>query len=363
MRIVRYYPRAMVGDGGITRSVWRHAQELGRLGAEVVVAYDRDAPGDPWASVRTEPVRHRGSRWRIPLDLDRGLRGADVLVLHSAWVPHNLSAAAQARRLGVPYILEPRGAYDPAILDRHRLTKRVFWTLWERNLVRNALAVHQFFPEQRDHVERLGYRGAGLTVPNGVSPPDGVAWHGAESDYALWLGRFDPEHKGLDLLVRAVGCLPVAERPQLRLHGPDWRSRGKARVSELIRRLGLEDWVRVCEPAYGREKWEVMAGARCFVYPSRWEAFGNAPAEAAAIGVPVLATGYPLAKFLEARGAARVVDATPEGLAQGLRQAFSQDPHASQEQRRDVATELGWSRVAESWLDQTRALLEARKEA
>ena len=56
-------------------------------------------------------------------------------------------------------------------------------------------------------------------------------WDGGSGGYVLWLGRFDPEHKGLDLLLQALALLPSRERPTLRIHGPDWRGR-KQKVRE-----------------------------------------------------------------------------------------------------------------------------------
>lgn len=358
MKIVRYHPRAAVGDGGITGSVRRWSAAFARAGVDAVIAHDGGTPPPADPGVRWVDVPHAGPRgWRVPLRLERVLDGADLLVLHSAWTLSNARAGAVARRMGVPYVLEPRGAYDPGIVHRRPLLKRAWWMLLERRLVRGAAAVHAFFPSEAEHLARLGWTGPVIVAPNGVRIPDAAAWDGGSGGYVLWIGRFDPEHKGLSTLLRALALLPPAERPWLRLHGPDWRG-GRERTRRSILSLGLQPWVTMGEPVYGDRKWALMARARAFVYPSRWEAFGNSTAEAVAAGVPTLATPYPLGRFLAERGGALVADATPEGLADGLRRLGR--PESADVARRGarlMREEMSWDRVAERWLSQARAVI------
>ena len=360
MRIVRYYPRALTGDGGMTNAVRQWSRHAARAGAEVTTAFDGGAPPDEANGVRWLAVRHEGpSALRVPRDLEQALEGADVLVLHSAWALHNVRAGDVARRLGVPYLLEPRGAYDPHIVHRKRLLKAAWWQVWERALVANAAAIHIFFDEERAHLEALGYQGEVVVVPNGVVPPRDIVWDGGSGGYVLWMGRFDPEHKGLALLLRALALLPAAERPSLRLHGPDYRlGGGKEAVRRMVERLGIGDSVVVGEPVHGAAKWELLSRAAGFVYPSRWEAFGNSVAEAAVIGVPTLTTPFPFGRFLAARGGAFVADAAPPALAEGLRALRSPAARAVAERGADVVREyMRWDVVTQSWLEQTEAVL------
>lgn len=358
VRIIRYYPRAVVGDGGITRSVWHHSLELARSDAEIVIAYDEDsAPATP-QGVELVPVHHAGWPYRVPVGIEEILRGADALVLHSAWAPHNVRAGAVARRLGVPYVLEPRGAYDPRIVARKRWRKRAWWTAWERRLVQGARAIHLLFESEREHLRALGYQGDVVVAPNGVESRDSFRWDGGSGGYILWYGRFDPEHKGIDLLLRALHRLPPDRRRMLKLHGPDFRAGGRAAVRRIVAELGLEPWVTIGEPVYGDVKYGLLSRAAGFVYPSRWEAFGNAAAEAAATGVPLLVTPYPLGRYLADRDAAILAQPDPASLAEGLEALTAPSAAAVGERAAAlVREEFTWNRVARSWLDQVRALL------
>lgn len=357
-RIIRYWPRAWLGDGGITTSVKRISRETVHAGADVRVVVSDDGEPQQNGSFTWVTAAHRGKGSLLyPVRFEELLEDADLLVLHSAWTRFNLRAAAVARELGVPYLLEPRGAYDPSILRRKRAVKRAWWLAGERRLVHGAAAVHTFFDSEREHLEALGYDGPIVTVPNGVTVPDNIKWDGGSGGYVLWIGRFDPEHKGLDLLLHGMSLLPKASRPALRLHGPDWAG-GKEATIRLVAELGLEPWVMIGDPVYGDEKWSLIEKATAFVYPSRWEAFGNSTAEAVSLGVPTLTTPYPLGRWLESRDAAVVAEASPEGLADGLLRVTER----SRELRDKPVSgglheELTWRSVARSWLDQVEQII------
>ena len=359
MRIVHYYPRALIGDGGMTGAVRRLSGALSKGGAEAVIAYDEGPPPPADDGVRWVPVRHVGpSRERLPVpsQLEPALRGADLVVLNSAWAAHNVVAGRVARKLGVSYVVAPRGAYEEQIFNRRRPVKRVWWATLEGPLVRRARAMHLFFDAERHIPARLGFSGGVIVAPNGVEAPDDIEWDGGSGGYVLWMGRFDPEHKGIDLLVHAVASLPPGDRPQLRLHGPDSRNGGKVEMRELVRELGLEPWVSVRDAVYGREKWETLARSVGFAYPSRWEGFGNSLAEAASIGVPSVVTPYYLGRFLAERDAAILVDASIAGVAAGL-QAVADSAEIGRNARKVVEEHITWERVGAAWLTQARELV------
>ncbi len=358
-RILRYYPRAASGDGGITNSVRLWSEACVRAGVDVSIGFDEGTPRPEWGDTGVEwlPIRHVGrSRWKVPVGFEQALKRCDLLILHSAWALHNNWAARAAKRIGVPYVLEPRGAYDPQILRRHAMQKACWWRAFEQHTVRNAGAIHVFFPAEQKHLRALGYESPFIIAPNGVTVPLDLHWNGGKGGYFLWMGRFDPEHKGLDLLIQAVALLRPVERPTLRLQGPAWRD-GKDRAQALIHQLGLSEWIHIADKVHGRAKFETLVNARGFIYPSRWEAFGNSVAEAVALGVPTLTTPYPLGQYLQQRGGALMSEATPHRLAQGLRAlASSQAEDISKRGAEIVREEFTWDRAARRWLEQAVCL-------
>lgn len=349
-----YHPRAVTGDGGITRSVRAISTELSKAGYEVRVIFNDEGvqpPFDNWTGVQHTlpgPIS-------VPNGFSQAVAHLDVVVLHSAWVMHNVVAGCILRQLGIPYILAPRGAYDPMIVKRNRFLKSIWWRAFEHRLVRGAAGIHILFEAERKQLRDMGFEGSLLMAPNGVQVPPDATWDGGSGGSLLYIGRFDPEHKGLDALLAALKLIPEKERPHISLRGPDWR-RGKAKLEELRAQLDLERWVDIQPGVYGSEKWRLMESARAFLYPSRWEAFGNSAAEAASIGVPVLTGKYPLGKYLARRNAAIAAAPDPASLAQGILRVMAPEAAELGANAQTVMRSFSWPSVAASWGEQLTRL-------
>jgi glycosyltransferase involved in cell wall biosynthesis len=364
LKIIRYYPRARSGDGGMTNAVRCWSQAACRHGHDVTIVYHATKPeGETSANgIKWIGLPHRGTvKVGVPVGFREIVVNADVLVLHSGWTAHNTYAARIARTVGVPYILEPRGAYDPNIVARNSFKKRIWWSGFERSLLQNAAAIHVFFQEEEAHVRALGYVGRIIVSPNGVTTPHGVQWDGGSDGHVLWMGRFDPDHKGLWTLIEAVRLISPSERPIVSLYGPEWRD-GKERVKARVHELGLNDWIRIEPSVHGTDKFQLMARARAFVYPSQWEAFGNSVAESASIGVPTLVTPYPLGKYLSERGGAVLCAAEPAALADGLRRVCADGAaDIGAKALTIMRSEFTWESVSRKWIAQAEAVLQTRR--
>lgn len=124
------------------------------------------------------------------------------------------------------------------------------------------------------------------TVPCGIA---GDAFHAStgEGDYALFLGRLDINHKGLDYLIetwRKLVCAGI--RIPLKIVGA-----GPADVwlREQISRHQLGDLIEMVGRVEGAAKETWLRGCRFLVMPSRQETFGLAALEAMAVSRPILA--------------------------------------------------------------------------
>jgi glycosyltransferase involved in cell wall biosynthesis len=108
-----------------------------------------------------------------------------------------------------------------------------------------------------------------------------------EGDYALFLGRLDMHHKGLDLLLSAWAQLRDAGVSiPLRIAG---EGPGRAHLSQLIDALGLGACVTLIGRVEGARKHAILHGCAFVVMPSRQETFGLVAVEAMAAGKPVVA--------------------------------------------------------------------------
>ena len=184
MRLVHYYPRALVGDGGPTRAHVGMGTSANSAGCDVAVLYDVDLTAQlppRHDAIRLVPVDHVGaSRFRVPRDL-RGIRRNDVLVLHSAYIPGNIAAAWVAHRLGVPYIVMPHGAYNRRARERRHRRKQ-FWLPMERAYLERALAVHVFFESETQDAEQVAPNARWLVAPTGFDV-SAEPWDGGTGGY------------------------------------------------------------------------------------------------------------------------------------------------------------------------------------
>ena len=363
MRIVHYYPSALRGEFGTANSVREWCRALAGVGVQVALAADSKLVAlPPPEGVEFLSLRRRFWMKSLVRSGDLSLRDADALVLHGGWNPEVIVAARAARRQGVPYIVVPHGVYDSPVLERHVWRKRIWWKIFEKDYLDRAKAIHLFFDRECDQLRALGVKTPCVLAPNGYEAPTGLAWNGATEDgYLLWLGRFDLQQKGIDLLIEAVSKLPANERPRVRLVGVDWK-RQKAKAMRIVDKFHMNDWISVEGPVYGNEKWKLLAESRGFLYPSRWEGSPFSVVEAISIGIPTLVTPFELGRYLASHGAVIMTEPNVDSLIDGLSRLLA--PESARVGRRGaevIREQLSWERLAQSWVSQIEPLFAANQ--
>lgn len=364
MRVVHYWPHLFfLESSGPANSILGWTRALTRIGIEALVVTDEEA-------VRVAPpddvdcvfVKHVGrGHFRIPLTLPVSEAEDSLVVTHGGWTLTNIIAGAHARRRRTSYVVMPHNVYEPHVLRRRAFGKKAWFAMLERPYLNKAAAIHVFFPDEEHHLSSLRVSSPVVVAPNGIEPPQGVRWDGGSGEYLLWLGRYDPSNKGLDILLRGLSQFSAAERPRLLLHGRDYRG-GREIVERLRRELELEESVSIGDPVHGDDKWQLIAQAKGFVHPSRWEGSSMSVAEAISIGTPTLVANYPMGRFLASRGAAILVDTSPSGVARGMKQLLSEEAQELGARGLDLARrELSWDVLANSWVKQVEKILDSVK--
>lgn len=184
--------------------------------------------------------------------------------------------------------------------------------------------------------------------------------HRLRAGYLLYVGGID-RRKNIPLLLEGMRAI-VAQRPEAELvlagryrDDPDF-----AEFVVRVKRLGLEDSVRLLGYVAEEELAALYGGCSVFVYPSLYEGFGLPPLEAMACGAPVVAadrTALP-----EVLGhAALLVD--PQDVAELAEAILSLLDHP--ERRRELseagrrqAKRFNWEATARATLDAYRQFKE-----
>src|SRR5215207_3117628 len=370
MRIAHVAPPAGRSASGIFTVLAELTAALARRGHDVALWHDGDgtAPGlrrmlailDE-AGVRRVRLEAAGRRAPALPAVTLPVEAADLVHLHSVFVPLN---AAIARAWTGPLVLSPHGGYDPVSLRRGLLRKQVYSALHERRLVCRATTVLALTDVEAGQVRRFAGPVATAVVPNGVTPlsppaagPRVRERFGIPGDarLAVFAGRLDVRHKGLDRLVRAAGAAPSWH---VLLVGPDHRG-GLAALRQLAARSGAAGRLRFAGQLQPAELADVHAAADLFVLPSRWEGLPMSLLEALAAGLPALVT--PEVDRLVpvgTRGAGWV--AAPEELDSAL-EALATLPTVEWSRRaaaaRELARDYDWDAVATAYEETYDAVL------
>lgn len=360
MKQLHYGRHSLSGNSGAAQATRGWATSIAAAGGDVELAVDAATRVLPCPEgLLCRSIRHIGTKklaW--PVSFGRHLAAFDLLVVHAGLRPHTAAGARRAYAAGKPYIVSTHGIYLEGARRRSPRAKWVAERVFERAYLQRASAIHTYFEEEIADLQALGVERPLIVAPPGIEVATDARWDGGSGGYLLWLGRFDPVQKGLDLLLDAMALLPAADRPQLRLHGTDWRGQ-KAKVAAGVTAHGLSGSVLLGDPVYGSAKWQLMSAARGFVYPSRYEAYGMSLAEAASLGIPTLATPYALSRFLHERGGVLMADATPRSLALGIQELVSKDAaELGANAARVARSELSWHASASSWMEQASVVLD-----
>jgi glycosyltransferase involved in cell wall biosynthesis len=300
MRIAHVAPRGESPGSGVLTALVELAAALARRGHSVDLwklhHWDSDAYGskiDLLERDGVEAIPVSGTPlWKLALDSRRMTRARSRELIHLHGV-FNTSNTVLARALPVPYVFSPHSGYDSVSLLRSRRRKRFFSALFEHRTVRRASLIGALTDVEREQVQAFGSAQRIVVIPNGVTPPprglDGEAFRrelplAPSVPLALFVGRMDVEHKGLDLFLRGIS---ESDRWHAALVGPDHRG-GRTRLSSMAATLGIEERVHLCGVSSDAALDEAFYGADVFVLMSRWEGMPMSLLESLAHGTPAV---------------------------------------------------------------------------
>ncbi len=307
---------------------------------------------------------------RLTATLDSRRRDYDLVHVHGCWNLFGWAAARWCRRVGIPYVVSPRGMLHPWSFAHGRVRKSLAYHLIEARTLRAARFIHTTSDEETQIVSALGVAADIVMIPNGVdaaapvSPADAGEFRrriGADSsDFVLlFLGRLHPK-KGLKVLIEAF-------RVALRTH-PDLclalaGAGDDAYVSQLHDTTrDLQERHRIVFPGFldGEQRRLALASADAFVLTSHSENFGLSVGEAMAAGLPVIVSRECPWQQVEEWRAGFWVENTAAEIAAAMGRLVDDRASArvmGENGRRGVGRTLDWSALAENMLQAYRSAL------
>lgn len=277
----------------------------------------------------------------------------DLISFHSTYILKQAILARHSRRLGIPYVIVPRGGMTVGAQRRKAFKKLLANALFFRAMVRSAVAIHCLNESEADEARTWGV--PVFVSPNGIDPQTrcNPLDHAASSSIRfLFIGRIDIEHKGLDRLLGAVSLIADdfrATKSTVALYGPH-SSKDFQRLRRQISVLGLGDIVATPGEVRGADKTTALIDADCFVHLSRYEGHPIAVLEALTHGLPCLLTRETnVSGCVQAAGAGWEVGGRPEDASRVM-QAIMRDPSQLRHMRPKAIAlardQFDWGKIA-----------------
>ena len=324
MRIVQvappYFDVPPTGYGGVEAVVADLADALVARGHDVTVLgagkpgtaarfvplWDRTIPdrlGEPYPEVM-HALKVRSAVARIA-----ATDGVDIV--HD----HTLAGVLNAptyRALGLPMVATVHGPIDEDLYPYYRE-------------LGDDVALVAISDRQREQAPDLNWVGR---VHNALRVED-WPFQADKGDYALFLGRMAP-YKGAHLAVQAAHEAGIPLVLAVKCNEPP----EKVYFDEWVRPL-LSDSDHVFGETDAVSKRQLLAGARCLLFPIQWEEpFGIVMIEAMACGTPVVALRGGAVAEVVLDGVTGLICECSAELPAAIERAGSLDPHAC---RRHVA--------------------------
>ncbi|MDJ0377744.1 glycosyltransferase [Cryobacterium sp. PH31-L1] len=383
------------GDAGGMNVVVRHqAEALGALGHSVTILTRRSSPVQPLLEYLAPGVilqfldagpavaLAKGEHERYIEDFEAAIGALEPFdIIHSHHWFSGMAALPVARTWDIPHVqsFHSIAAEDGSPLaagERAESPGRMLGEAWLARESDSMVAISA--AEAATISGRLDGRAdrTSIVLPGVDSqlfsparlrqPPAGstaAATAAATADgYVVVAARLQPL-KGLDLAIHAIAALPQGRRPELVIAGD--ASVDYAGYVEELRQLaeeaGLSD-IRFVGAQSHAKLAELFRGARLVLVPSHSETYGLVALEAAASGVPVVASAAGGLREAVVDGITGLVldSRDPQVWADAMAQILSDPTRAGElaQAAREHALRLDWTRSAASLVRVYRALLD-----
>jgi len=258
----------------------------------------------------------------------------DLYHLHGTWPLPSKYGADEARKRGIPYIVEMMGGYQPHELACKPWRKYLFRKCFLDRMLHQASCIHTNSKLEMEQLIELGFRGPFAPIPVGFdteaatelerkldgTPPE-FATQWKTSRFVLFLARLHP-NKGIEILLEAWARL-AKDFPDVRMlvagpGNPDYKSELMARTKSIADgRVDFLNFVTELEKAW------LYKNAFVYCLPSFGENFGATIQDALGFGTPVVTTRRTPWQDIEKQGVGWLAEPNVSSAEEKLRQALN----------------------------------------
>lgn len=288
--------------------------------------------------------------------MPEAFRHPDVVVFEGLYFKEYLAFAKELRLEKIPYVIVPRGSMTHQALHNHARWKKFFaHLLYFNSFIRHAWRI-QYLTQQESDDSTRRFRTPYFIVPNGVTMPSVKKEQFSEDGiHAVFIGRLDMYHKGLDLLLDAVTETADELRKAnftLAIYGP--RRYDHQLIAEEIGKRAIGDLVSLNGEVSGSDKEQALLSADLFIMTSRFEGHPMGLIEALAYGLPCLVTpGTNMAEEIRDADAGWTCEGNVDDIVKTLLDTLNQKDLLPQKGKnaRQLSMHYDWDKLAETFHD------------
>ena len=329
MKILTFISSLDINSGGPSRSVPMLVKGLVEFGVDVTLMTIRSKNMNVHAlegtTARLKVLEPSFTRKEITRYLKD--EKFHLIQIQSMWDWPYHKVMVEARKLGIPYIVTPRGMLEPWSLSQKKWKKKLAWWLYQRNDVQKSVCVFTTAKMEAEHVTNLGITTCKAVIPNGIETDSYPCKTSVDvvKKQVLFLSRVHVK-KGIEVLFEAWKQIhPDYEDWQLLVIG-----NGEAEyihsLENRVECLGLKESIKILPPVFGNDKIQIYQESALFCLPSYSENFGMAIAEAMSCGTPVITTTNCPWNILNDTKTGWCIDLNVDNLKRALREALSMNP-------------------------------------
>lgn len=285
----------------------------------------------------------------------------DIVILHSLYKWPYLCFSLILRGLGIPYLIEAHGAMSKANQQKSKWKKRIVNFLFFRQFIRRSAGIVYLCKEEKESSIFVNDTNS-LIIPNAINLPPSLNIKYINHDEhikIIFLGRFDILHKGLDVLVEAIGIMHdalIRNHTKILFYG---YGDGDKILRKSISQY--QDVSEVCGPVYGDDKALAYENGNIFILTSRYEGFPIAILEALSYGLPCIVTPQTnVSTLIQKNCAGWVTELSPKCIAQTVLYALEDYRINSLQMQKNafrVVQDYSWDKIAQESIEKYKNII------
>lgn len=285
----------------------------------------------------------------------------DVVVFEDFYYFKCIKFHFELLKKGVSYIIVPRSALTSLAQKKKWLKKKVANALFFSHFLKKALCI-QYLTDEEYQNSTDRWNKNHIIVPNGFKlPENNKKVFSTDKINAIFIGRLNAYHKGLDMLIEAIKRIDDLLRQnafKLVLYGE--RNRDYNMLKQQVDSYEINDIISFGGEVFEEEKAKTLLNADLFIMTSRFEGQPMGLLEALAYGIPsVLTPGTNMAAAVKNADAGWVAEPTIDSIAQTILQAVSSraDYCYKGAKARALAKNYDWQILAQRFHNEVEMLL------